>query len=327
MVENRRIGQSDHWIHAMNTLGAQGVPFLFVLDYDLHRPVIVPLHALTDEIRFHTPAYPSPDRSPGPPIRLHREPIPFETYRSAFDQVMRELYFGNSFLLNLTCSTPITVGLSLEEIFERSRARYKLFFRDQFVLFSPETFIQIREGRINTFPMKGTIDAGIPEAARRILTNEKELAEHITIVDLLRNDLGRVAMDVRVDRFRYIEEVRTQDRVLLQVSSQISGDLSPDYRGRLGEIFSDLLPAGSISGAPKSRTVEILRAAEVHDRGYFTGVFGIFNGSEVDSAVMIRFIEKQGEQLVFKSGGGITTQSDPDDEYREMIDKVYVPIY
>ena len=85
-----------------------------------------------------------------------------------------------------------------------------------------------------------------------------------------------------------------------------------------------MLPAGSISGAPKKKTVEIITEAEGYDRGYYTGVFGCFDGENLDSAVMIRFIEKQESgELLFKSGGGLTVYSDPDSEYREMIDKVY----
>lgn len=88
-----------------------------------------------------------------------------------------------------------------------------------------------------------------------------------------------------------------------------------------------LLPAGSVSGAPKKRTIEIIREAEAYDRGYYTGVFGYWDGQILDSAVAIRYIEKSGDKLFFKSGGGITFQSNCDHEYDEMVNKVYVPIY
>jgi para-aminobenzoate synthetase component 1 len=86
------------------------------------------------------------------------------------------------------------------------------------------------------------------------------------------------------------------------------------------------LPAGSISGAPKKKTVEIIKDAEGYERGYFTGIFGIFDGKDLDSSVMIRFIESIDSKLCYKSGGGITFMSKPELEYQEMIDKVYVPI-
>ena len=93
------------------------------------------------------------------------------------------------------------------------------------------------------------------------------------------------------------------------------------------EILLKLLPAGSICGAPKKKTLEIISKYETYERGYYTGVFGIFDGNNLHSAVMIRFIEKSDGKFIFKSGGGITSLSDPMDEYQELIDKVYVPIY
>ncbi len=174
--------------------------------------------------------------------------------------------------------------------------------------------------------MKGTIDAALPNAAERILADAKELAEHVTIVDLLRNDLNRVALQVRVERFRYIEQIQTNRKSLLQVSSEISGLLSADHHNRLGDLFAALLPAGSVSGAPKAETLRIIREAEGTPRGFYTGVFGYFDGEDLESAVMIRFIEHGPDGLLFRSGGGITAFSDPQQEYRELLDKVYLPI-
>jgi para-aminobenzoate synthetase component 1 len=120
--------------------------------------------------------------------------------------------------------------------------------------------------------------------------------------------------------------LKTNTKTLLQVSSEIVGVLNDNYKSHLGDILVSLLPAGSVSGAPKSKTVEVLRQAEGRDRGYYTGVFGYFDGVNFDSGVMIRFIERRDKQFVYKSGGGITTQSSVEAEYFEAIDKVYVPI-
>lgn len=174
--------------------------------------------------------------------------------------------------------------------------------------------------------MKGTIDADIPGAAEAILNDEKEKAEHITIVDLIRNDLSLVADHVYVSKFRYIDKLKTSHKDLLQVSSEITGTLPPDYHSRIGDILVSLLPAGSVSGAPKQKTVQVIAEAEQEKRGYYTGVFGYFDGHLLDSGVMIRFIEQCNNQLYFRSGGGITTQSDAKTEYQEAIDKVYVPL-
>jgi para-aminobenzoate synthetase component 1 len=203
---------------------------------------------------------------------------------------------------------------------------YKLLFNDQFLVFSPETFIRINNNKIFSYPMKGTIDAAIPNAEEVILTDEKEKAEHITIVDLIRNDLSLVSENVHVSRFRYMDKINTSNKDLLQVSSEITGTLPDDWTSRLGNILISLLPAGSVSGAPKQKTLQIITEAEKEKRGYYTGVFGYFDGQSLDSGVMIRFIEQDNNQLYYRSGGGITTQSDAKTEYQEAIDKIYVPV-
>ena len=128
-------------------------------------------------------------------------------------------------------------------------------------------------------------------------------------MDLIRNDLSIVAEDVTVKKYRYIDRLKTNKGELLQVSSEICGRLPHDFYSNLGEILFSLLPAGSISGAPKPKTLEIIERAEGYERGFYTGIFGWFDGQNLDSAVMIRFVEQNGEQLIFKSGGGITSQS------------------
>jgi para-aminobenzoate synthetase component 1 len=104
------------------------------------------------------------------------------------------------------------------------------------------------------------------------------------------------------------------------------GTLPVNYYAALGDMLVSLLPAGSISGAPKQKTLDIIAKAEQEKRGYYTGVLGYFDGEKLDTGVMIRFIEQIGNRYFYRSGGGITTQSDVDMEYEEMIDKVYVPI-
>jgi len=166
------------------------------------------------------------------------------------------------------------------------------------------------------------------ENAAEVLRNDiKEKAEHYTVVDLLRNDLSMVADDVKVDKFQYIDFIKTKQKDLYAMSSEISGTLKPEFYGKLGSIMEKLLPAGSILGAPKPKTLEIILDAEEYDRGYYTGVCGWFDGTNLDSCVMIRFIEKDGTQMYFKSGGGITHMSRLEDEYQEMKNKIYVPIH
>ena len=175
--------------------------------------------------------------------------------------------------------------------------------------------------------MKGTIDASIENAEQKLMENKKERWEHNTIVDLIRNDLSRVASEVRVTKFRYLEKIKTNRNEIYQTSSEIRGKLPSDWTENLGEILFKLLPAGSISGAPKAKTLEIIEEAEIAPRNYYTGIFGLFDGYSLDSAVCIRFIEQEGDKLFYKSGGGITFMSKVEEEYQEIIDKIYVPTF
>ncbi len=258
-------------------------------------------------------------------LELEKQPLSFEHYSKKLESVQEQIRNGNTYLLNLTQPTSITIPVSLQTIFTQANAPYKLRYKDRFVCFSPEKFIEIIDGKIYTYPMKGTIDASISDAESRILSDEKEMAEHLMVVDLLRNDLGMVATDIRVERFRYIDKIKAGQKELLQVSSQISGKLPKEWQQHIEIILKTLLPAGSISGTPKKRTVEIIKAIEGYERGYFTGVFGYFDGNNLYSAVMIRFIEKTDKGYIYKSGGGITLDSDVRSEYEEMIDKIYIP--
>ncbi|QTV06928.1 aminodeoxychorismate synthase component I [Faecalibacter bovis] len=309
----------------MNELGAEKVPFFFMIDFLKEHGEVIPLVNLPEDIQFSMHA--EKQEFANKNFSFDKYPISLEEYQKQFKLVHNHLKFGNSYLTNLTCATPITTNLSLEEIYKFTKAKYKLNYKNQFVCFSPEIFVKITEGKISSYPMKGTIDASIPNAKQIILNDEKEAAEHATIVDLIRNDLSLISNNVTVKNYRFIDELITNDKTLLQVSSEIEGDLNDDYLSQIGTIFDQLLPAGSICGAPKKKTVEIILEAENYNRNFYTGVFGVFDGSNVDSAVMIRFIESENNQLIFKSGGGITAKSECESEYNEMIQKVYVPIY
>ncbi|MFZ4545048.1 MAG: aminodeoxychorismate synthase component I [Saprospiraceae bacterium] len=320
-------------IHTMNTLCAEGKPFLFVIDFELVDIQVIPLYSPEHSgILFDVEGlrnYDQPIQISGAEFLLNKNPLSKREYGRGFEIVQKGLHRGDSFLVNLTYPTPIDTNLSLKEIFYRSKAKYKLLYKDKFVCFSPEIFVKINEsGQISSYPMKGTIDAGIENAERQILENKKEKAEHNTIVDLIRNDLSKVAREVSVKRYRYIDKLLTHGKTLLQVSSEISGQLTPDWRDKLGDILFELLPAGSITGAPKNATLKIIDAAEKDKRGFYTGIFGVFDGYTLDSSVMIRFIEQdENGNKTFRSGGGITVFSDVDSEYQELIDKVYLPIY
>ena len=315
----------------LNHLGQQRIPFCFVIDFACNHCHIQLFSESSNEVFFDFNGF-QPLGKPSPLVLsqiqqpIIKQPIDLASYHAAFQQAQNYMYQGHTYLLNLTFPTQITLHNHLLEIYLASQAKFKLYFNNQFVVFSPERFIQISHNVIKTYPMKGTIDATLPNAAQQILNNPKEKAEHTMVVDLLRNDLSRVATQVRVEKFRYLDKIQAGNKQLLQVSSQISGQLESHWQTRLGDIFAHLLPAGSISGTPKKRTLEIIQQLEGYKRGFFTGIFGYFDGENLDSAVIIRFIEQQDGKFFYKSGGGLTIDSEMYQEYQEMLAKIYIPV-
>lgn len=314
----------------MDELSLRKVPYFFVIDFLSENVEIYQENEIEKSgliIDFQKFSNTKKEQKLDKKIEWKSFPETLESFTTGFDKVQKNIRLGNSYLVNYTRKTEIETNLTLEEIFYHSEAKYKVFYKDFFVFFSPETFVKIIDGKILTYPMKGTIDASIENAAEILKNDPKEKAEHYTVVDLLRNDLSMVADNVRVDQFQHIDFLKTRQKDLYAMSSEISGKLKPEFDGKLGSIMQKLLPAGSILGAPKPKTLEIILDAEGYNRGYYTGVCGWFDGKNVDSCVMIRFIEKEGDKLYFKSGGGITHMSKSEDEYQEMKNKIYVPIH
>ena len=311
----------------MNYYGKELIPFLFVIDFEKENGYIIDYPLKRNDILFSinsiTNSHNPIENSSNSYIKSF--PISFEDYEKKFNIIHNGLLHGDSFLANLTLKTKIETNLSLEEIFYRANSKYKILVKDKFVCFSPESFIKIKDDKISTYPMKGTIDSSIDKADEVILNDYKETCEHNTIVDLMRNDLNMISSNVRVERFRYIDKLKTSRGGILQVSSEIIGDLDYDYHSILGDIFFKLLPAGSISGAPKEATLNLINNSELEKRGFYTGIFGYFDGKNLDSAVIIRYIEKENQDYYFRSGGGVTINSKAMDEYHEAINKIYLP--
>ena len=305
----------------LNLYGLEKEPFFFCVSYDMTQWEVVKLSELPANINFEIDNIQTKLNS----VFLKKEPISKEKYKIKFDNIQQQIRDGNSYLINLTSKTKIGTDYSLRQLYDISNARFKLYFKDKFICFSPERFVNISDNTICTYPMKGTIDASIPNAKEKILNDKKELAEHTMVVDLLRNDLSIVATDVKVGKFRYCETIDAGDKQLIQVSSKIQGSLENDWHKNIGDIITSILPAGSITGTPKKKTVEIIKIVEGYDRDFFTGIFGVFDGKCLDSSIMIRFIEKSSDGLIYKSGGGITCDSSIEAEYQETIDKVYIP--
>jgi len=307
----------------LNNYGSKKEPFFFIIDFDLQNYEVIPLSKLPSSIMYEID---NSLKKQSKSFDFDIKPIKFDKYKKKFNKVKRNILDGNTYLLNLTTQTKIQTKICLKDVYKFANARFKLYYHDKFVSFSPERFIEIKENKIYTYPMKGTIDASIKNAKQKILKDKKELAEHTMVVDLLRNDLSIVSSKVRVEKFRYIDKIDAGKKKLLQVSSKISGELENSWQNKIGDILTSLLPAGSITGTPKKKTVEIIKSIEKYEREFFTGIFGVFDGESLDSSVMIRFIQKKDDgSFVYKSGGGITSDSKVQSEYDEMLDKVYIP--
>ncbi len=319
----------DEFIMGFNARYRQRKPFVFLIDFEREQFILFDENEAVKN-RFWLafgqrglfPAYVSVKR----PSLLRIHPVSYDEFKEKFDRVIYHLRRGDTYLLNLTFSTPVELKGSLQDVFYAVSAPFKAYFDDRFVFFSPEKFVIIDEHTIRTFPMKGTADASKPGARKQLLENKKEQFEHNTVVDLLRNDISLVSIDVEVRKYRYIDEITTTKGKILQVSSEIAGRLDSRWFAGPAESFLRMLPAGSVSGAPKPKTLEIIRRVEGEKRGFYTGITGWFDGQKLVSAVNIRYIERQNGKLFYRSGGGITALSNLQDEYEEYIRKIYLPL-
>lgn len=314
----------------LDELSEKKESFFFVVDFLMNNILIFNQQALFEQkVLVEFPGFKNFEEMPHNEKEIFWKSFPQtkEEYQKGFENIQQHLKRGDSYVVNYTCDTPIETNLSLEEIFHLSKAKYKVLVPGQFTFFSPETFVEVKNQNIFTHPMKGTIDAAKPNAKDLLKNDIKEKAEHYTVVDLLRNDLSMVADEVKLDEFQRIDFLKTRNKNLYAMSSEISGKLKPAFQNKIGSLMKTLLPAGSILGAPKAKTLEIILESETHERGFYTGVAGYFDGEYLDSCVMIRFIEENNKNLTFKSGGGITHLSTLADEYQEMKNKIYVPIY
>jgi len=314
-------------IPLINSLGSEKKPFFLLVDFEMKKIQVYPLDDLPTGLLYDFSGSSNSKQlqKEGSKFAFNFSPHSFSTYYHQFQAVKEEIAYGNTFLINLTAKHNLQTDLSLQDIFHQAEAKYKVYMEDNFVVFSPETFVSIEDGYIVSRPMKGTIDAEVAEAEAVLQNDPKELAEHRTIVDLIRNDLSIHAKEVRVEKLCYLDLIRSNKKDLYQMSSKIRGRLPENFSNQLGDLLFSMLPAGSVSGAPKKKTTEIISRVEDSERGYYTGICGIYDGRDFDSCVMIRYIEKQADQLYYYSGGGITFQSAVEKEYQEMLVKIYLP--
>ncbi|WP_299177181.1 chorismate-binding protein, partial [uncultured Chryseobacterium sp.] len=224
----------------MDELSLQKVPFFFIIDFLSENVETFKENEIEKSglmVDFQSFSNSKTTHKLDKKIEWKSFPETLESFKTGFDEVQKNIRLGNSYLVNYTRKTRIETNLSLEEIFYHSKAKYKVFYKDFFVFFSPETFVKLINGKIFTYPMKGTIDAAVENAQDVLKNDKKEKAEHYTVVDLLRNDLSMVADEVKVDQFQHIELIKTQQKNLYAMSSEISGVIKPEFKGKIGSMM------------------------------------------------------------------------------------------
>ena len=255
-----------------------------------------------------------------------------EQHRMAVERVREHIADGDTYQCNLTVPLRTTVTGDLLELYadlvhnqQAAHAAYLDLGRHVVASASPELFFEWAGDRLLTRPMKGTARRGRTGAEDRrqagaLLTSDKERAENTIVVDLLRNDLSRVARTgtVSVPVLRALERYET----VWQLTSDVTGTLRPECG--LTELLTALFPCGSVTGAPKRRTMEIISSVESGPRGIYCGAVGLV--APPSAAVRARFsvairtavVDRDTGEAVYGTGGGITWGSVPDDEYDEM---------
>jgi para-aminobenzoate synthetase/4-amino-4-deoxychorismate lyase len=259
-------------------------------------------------------------------------------YRDDVARVREHIAAGNTYQLNLTVRMRARVAGALEELYAdlawAQRGRYAAYLDlGRFVVASasPELFFEWSPDRLLTRPMKGTARRGrtTPEDAdrrRELLGSEKERAENLMIVDLLRNDVGRIAEVGSVD----VPALFTPERY--ETVWQLTSDVTARPRAGTGlvDVFRALFPSGSVTGAPKQRSMELIRELESEPRGVYCGAVGVVAPpghpwrARFSVAIRTVTVDRQTGAAVFGTGGGITWGSDPDAEHAELLAKAAI---
>lgn len=318
---------SDQVRISINKTASKQTPFFFTVDYEMSEGLFIenPISQAEVLFQFNGEGNKPIEAVSTTKAEMITNPILEDAYKTKFEVIQRGLNCGEIDVANLTIKTPIKTNITCREIFLRSQSPYQVYIPERYVCFSPERFAKIENRKISANPMKGTIDASLPNALQEILNDPKEVAELKATTQSVIKELSCVANSVYIKRERYIDTIKSLNRTLLQVSSEVEGELPNDYLSRMGDILFSLLPAASITGSPKREVEAYIRIAEGEPRGYYCGIAGYFDGTKLDTAVLIRFIETNKGDLFFRSGGGITSNSICNKEYKEALNKIYFP--
>jgi para-aminobenzoate synthetase component 1 len=256
-----------------------------------------------------------------------------DDYQKAFSKVQSYLLAGDCYQVNLT--HPFVSDQykgsaisTLQPLFDALKPSFGCYFQGQhceLVSMSPERFISInRAGKLEAKPIKGTIKRSNDsirddQLITELCNSAKNKAENLMIVDLLRNDLSMSAIpgSVNVDKLFEIESHPNVHHLVSTISAQLKTDISP------AEAIRNAFPGGSITGAPKKRAMEIIDELEVQPRSLYCGSFGYFSDTgDADFNILIRSLEFRDNTITCWGGGGITVDSDCDEEYEESLTKI-----
>ncbi len=265
----------------------------------------------------------------GEPVGL-RSNFTHDEYVEAVERVRQYIIAGDIFQANLSQRFQADMPLAPYELYRRLRrinpapfAAFLDFDEVAVVSASPERFLRVRGDRVETRPIKGTRPRGKDPHADRALAAElmasvKDRAEHIMIVDLERNDIGRVCRfgTVRVSELLALERYAT----VYHLTSSVEGRLRPDKD--IVDLLKGTFPGGSITGAPKVRAMEIIEELEPTRRSVYTGSIGYIGFDRgLDLSIVIRTILVKDRSAYFQVGGAVVYDSDPESEYIETLDK------
>jgi para-aminobenzoate synthetase len=264
------------------------------------------------------------------PLQPQVRSWPLEAYTQAFHRVQQELYSGNTYETNLTYRVEVASSEAPLTVYRRLRrvnpAPYAAFLQHDGVAVlssSPERFVRVEDGRIQTRPIKGTTprraDPEEDAAQAQLLTTDARLrAENLIVTDLLRNDLSMVCRPgtVTVPDLMRVESYASVHQLVTTVTGELAKGVG------VVEAVRELSPAGSMTGAPKRRTMELIADVEGSARGVYSGSLGWLSPTAADLAVVIRTLVYDGSRYVAGTGGGITTGSQVADEREEAEHKL-----
>jgi para-aminobenzoate synthetase component 1 len=253
-------------------------------------------------------------------------------YAQKFARVHRYLLSGDCYQINL--SQRFTATYQGDEfsaytaLREKNKAPFSAFIRLEncaILSISPERFLQLKQGKVQSKPIKGTRprspNASIDAAnASELLNSEKDKAENLMIVDLLRNDISKVCLpgSVNVPKLFDIESFPAVHHLV----STVEGELAPEYNAT--DLLRGAFPGGSITGAPKIRAMEIIEELEPQRRSVYCGSIGYISAcGNMDSSITIRTLICQNNNIYCSAGGGLVADSNVDNEYQETFDKVH----